>query len=285
MYKNILIFMAGMCLFLTSCHSDYLHIDYSVHNGAVSSISDSNSIAFVVSKLAYLPAEGISRFPDGGTPDYLIEDVSLYVFNQSTHHLRQIVNFNDLVDVIGPSAGRWKSQLIFEDSLVYYKISPTLKWDFIASWKNNSRDSTQLLKIKNKYSHCYSIDLRTNKIEKANEDTFNSRFEKFKSKQKISLSELNKLLNNIPLSDWGLSVQKILPKTEEDYINETIYLKNDSKVTRRAVVEQIISKLSEKEIKSILQKMDEHKNSLEGLEKTEYEMYSKDTYACIKRLL
>ncbi|MCK5371281.1 MAG: hypothetical protein KAQ62_22125, partial [Cyclobacteriaceae bacterium] len=69
------------------------------------------------------------------------------------------------------------------------------------------------------------------------------------------------------------------------YIEETIYLKSDGQTTRRAVIEQIISRLDKQEIKTLLNEMNDYANGLEGLEKTEYEYYSKETYDGIQELL
>ena len=95
---------------------------------------------------------------------------------------------------------------------------------------------------------------------------------------------LNIKLDDVPLSYLGLVIQDIYPKTDKQYVRETIYLDIPA-TTRRAVVEQIISKMDKQEIKAILNKMDEYKISLEGLEKTEYEIYSKETYESIQELL
>jgi hypothetical protein len=83
----------------------------------------------------------------------------------------------------------------------------------------------------------------------------------------------------------GLQIMNIYPKSQEKYIEETIYLKNESALSRRAVVEQFVSKLSKHEIKLLLKKMDIYKNSLDGYEKIKYEEYSKETYKQIQALL
>ena len=114
---------------------------------------------------------------------------------------------------------------------------------------------------------------------------FISYYQKHKEANKVDFTFLSNKLSEIPLAEWGLVVKDIYPKSDEDYIEETIYLYNSSPTTRRAVVEQIITKLPKEKIKNLLKKMDEYKNSLEGLEKTEYEVYSKDTYDWIKELL
>jgi hypothetical protein len=76
-----------------------------------------------------------------------------------------------------------------------------------------------------------------------------------------------------------LDIMKINPKPENSYVEETIYLKNGSPITRRAGIEQIISKLSKDKIRELIDEMDTYKKSLEGIELTEYEIYSKDISA------
>jgi len=285
MSKITLIIMAVMLIFLTSCHSDYLHLNYTAHHGAVYNQADSSKIAFVASKSAYRQAEGISRFPDGGIPDYLVQDVSLYVLDTKTKTLDKLIDFNDLVDLIGLSATRWKSEIVFKDTMIYYKILPVSDWNLIANWKKNAKDSINIYALKNKFSKCYSISINRKTITVIDSTSFYSLNQKNKEIQQNSLTELNKNLSNIPLADWNLIIQEIYQKSDEEYIEETIYLKNDSKTSRRAVIEQIISKIDKQEIKTLLNKMEEYKNSLEGLEKTEYEIYSKETYKSIQELL
>lgn len=68
-------------------------------------------------------------------------------------------------------------------------------------------------------------------------------------------------LKQLPLSELGLVVQDIYPKTDKDYIKETIFLKNTSSLTRQAVIEQIISKLSKQKIKGLLREMEKYQNN------------------------
>ena len=79
--------------------------------------------------------------------------------------------------------------------------------------------------------------------------------------------------------------QDIYSKSDKDYIKETIFLKNTSSLSRQAVIEQIIAKQSKQKIKGLLREMEEYKNSLDGSEKTEYEIHSEDVYKKIKALL
>ena len=137
------------------------------------------------------------------------------------------------------------------------------------------------LLVKKKYEKCYSININTNEVSMVDTVMFNTLYRKYYKKKDVDLSGLKK----IPLAQFGLLIQDIYPKPDKKYIEETIYLKNKSKISKRAVVEQIISKLDKIEIKALLKKMDDYRNSLEGLEKKEYEIYSEETYKRIQALL
>jgi hypothetical protein len=260
-------------------------MNYTVHHGAVYNCTDSEQIAFIASKLAYRQAEGISRLPDGGSPDYLVNEVGLYFLNDETKQINKLCDFNDLVGLIGPSRSNWKSEIVFKDSVIYYQIQPVSDWGLIAKWKKESQDLARISELKKKYSKCYALNVFTKKTFLVDTTYFYSLCKGDKDSYKISLTALNKKLQEIPLADWGLIVQEVYPKSDEEYIEETIYLKNGSKTTRRAVIEQIISKMNKEEINTLLNKMDTFKNKLEGLEKTEYEIYSEDTYQRIQDLL
>lgn len=280
--RRILSFLA-LCSFLFSagCHSEYVSLNYSIHHGTCWN-SDKTKIAFILSKCAYRSATGISRFPDGGLPEYLVRDVALYIYNTGDKSVSRAVEFNDLTKLIGHSRSSWKTKIAYTDSRVYYEVSPLMEWDWYLKLKSSADKRNMIEDLRKKYSRPYVFNEKTGKITEADASLFQSLIKKTR---KASLTELSKKLAGLPLIELGLDIKKIKPKTDEEYIAETIYLKNDSSMARRAVVEQIISKLSKSEIKILLKKMDEHKNGLEGLEKTQYEIYSKDTYNAVKELL
>ncbi len=279
-----IILLLGIVLILTSCHSEYVNLDYDIHRGAVWN-DQHNKIAFVASKKAFRSATGISKFPDGGTPDYLLENMGLYLFNSENQELTKLIDFNDLVDWLGASRSKWNVKIAFTDSLIYYNILPVSDWDLYLSWAKTAEDSSMIYSLKEKYSKTYLFNVITKNVSETDSALFLSLYQKSKEANKISLTDLNQKLLEVPLAEWGLVVNDIYPKTDEDYIEETIYLYNESAITRRAVIEQIISKMSKEEIKAMLKKMDEYKSSLEGLEKTEYEIYSEETYKSIQKLL
>lgn len=271
----------GVLLLLTSCYSDYLHLDYSLHHGACRNKEDTR-VAFIVSKCAYRPAKGIARFPDGGTPDYLLEETTLYIFDREKKEVKKLVDFDDLSEFLGCQRSSWKSKLTYADSLVYYSVSPVMEWQWYMKEADTHQDSQRIPILREKYSRPFVLNEKAMKIAHTDSSSFVSAYQK---DQEVDFTKFNHQLKEVPLSELGLVVKDIYPKSDKDYIKETIFLKNTSSLSRQAVIEQIISKQSKQKIKGLLREMEEYKNSLEGSEKTEYESHSEDVYKEIKALL
>jgi len=252
---------------LLSCHSEYLSLDYSIHYGACKS-ADSSFAVFALTTKAYRQATGISRFPDGGIPDYIISDMGLYYLDMKLRSLEKIVELKDFASFIGSSRSLWKTYLNISGDSVMYQVQPVTDWEKYEKWKE-------------KFQKVYIYNISTKEITESSELTEVVCPES----QKMSITDISRILKEIPLSEMGFVLKDIYSKKDEEYIDETIYRKNNSSLTRRAVVEQIISKLSKEEMSGLLIKMDEYRNSLEGLERTEYDLYSKDIYERIKDLL
>lgn len=274
---------SGIVFILSSCHSEYVCLDYDVHFGSVSN-NDTTNVVFVTSKTAYKSASGISAFPDGGISDYLIQNMGLYIFNLENQKLTQLVEFNDLAEWLGASLSNWNVKIAFYDSVVYYNINPVTEWNWYLNKARSGRDTLFILSFKEKYNKAYSFNIYGEKGVEIDTASFLDIYQNCIETNKYNLTDLNKKLSEVPLADWGLVIKDIFPKPDKDYIEETIYLQNGSAKTRQAVIEQIIAKMDKREIKYLLEKMDEYKNSLEGLKKTEYEVYSKDTYESIRAL-
>jgi hypothetical protein len=275
--------LMGVVLIFISCHSKYVYFDYEIHHGPMWN-NEHTSVVFVASKTAFRSATGIARVPDGGIANYLLKNVTLYLFNTENHNLTPLVDFNDLTNWLGTSCSNWIVKIAFPDSVIFYNILPVMKWDWYIKQAKTTADSLLICSLKEKYTRVYSFNINEKRVVEIDSTLFLSLYQNCIEANKADLTELNKKLSEIPLSDWGLVVKDIYPKPDKDYIIETIYLRNNSPLTRRAVVEQIIAKMSKQEIKDLLLKMDEYKNSLDGLEKTEYEIYSKDIYERIQRL-
>lgn len=269
---------------LSGCYSEYLSIDYTVHHGAVWN-NDKSCVTFVASKIAYRNAKGITRFPDGGIPQYLLEDMGLYIFNIKDSSLAELVNFNDLVNWQSTSRSLWSVNLVFNDTVIYYQITPVTDWNWFIT-KTSSEDRLKQIKsLKQKYNKPYMYNLNTGSVQESDTSLFREKYQENIVNHKADLSHLNKILKKVALSEWGLKVQEIYPKKEKEYIKETIYRYNECAESRRAVVEQIIAKKNKQEIEKLLEKMDKYRNSLEGLERMQYDLYTKETYDQIKTLL
>ena len=280
----IKILTISMAFLFTSCHSGYLSIGYQVYPGAVWD-NKHTKVAFIASKTAYRSAKGITRFPDGGIPRYLFSDVGLYVFDYENKILDELISFNELAGWLGPYSSKWDVKLVLTDTMVYYLLSPVPDWDWQIGQARTPEKLQHITSLKERYKQAYAFDMHTKNDKVIDFTEFNNLFSESKDVYSCDLTLLNKQLSEIPLIDWGLKPDEIYPKSDRKYIEETIYLRNPSSQTRRAVIEQIIAKLSKVEIELLLKKMDDYKDSLEGLKKTEYELYSKDTYEQIKALL
>ncbi len=282
--KICTLFIAGAMagLLLASCHSEYLHIDYKLHHNPCY-LADSSRVACIISTRAYLPPKGISRFPDGGQPEYLHENTALFVVTPGKDSISRIVEFHDLTTLTGSYRTSWKTRLACSDSLIFYYVNPVSDWDFILSHAaKDQKDTAKILSLKKKYNNYYACNLSGTKILTVDSVSFMDRYNKRKT---AGFSYVNNALKHIPLADLCLRIQDIHPKTEKQYIKETIYLKNNSATTRRAVVEQIISNMDRNEIKELLKKMEQHEKSLSGNEKTSYKRNSKKLYTQIRDLL
>ncbi len=280
--KVLRIVLAGSLLFTTSCYSEYVHLDYGLHHGACRN-GDHTRVACIISKRAYRPAKGIARFPDGGIPKYLLEEVSLYVYDSRDRSLREAVSFQDLTDYAGSYRSSWKSRLAYEGSLVYYRVTPVEGWDRHLEYAAETKaDSQRISALREKYGKPYAFNEKTKEITPVDTAVFRAVCRKEKE---VDYMEFHRRLSEVPLSEMGLVIQDIYPKTDREYIRETIYCRNGSAVSRRAVVEQIISKLGRDEIRELLNEMDAYKNSLEGIQKSSYERCSKNVYERMQTLL
>jgi hypothetical protein len=256
--KYLFVLLSGVTLLLTSCYSNYVHLKSDVeywHPNPVYQYADSNKIAFVSTQGAYLRATGISAFPDGGQVKYIFKKTGLYVFDIKNNQLTQLKDLTDSNEL--PYYVKNRSELLFIDNLVYFYSKVQIL---------NVEDAKDHSLLKQKHEKCYSINISTKETNLVDTAKFNSLHRKY-YKKGVDLSGLKKL----PLAEFGLVIQDIYPKSDEDYIEETIYLTSDGQTTRRAVIEQIISKLDKKKIKLLLKKMDDHSKGLEGYEKSKYD--------------
>jgi hypothetical protein len=272
--KKIFLLMAAMLISLISCHSNYVYLNYemSKYPYPVYKQNDSSKIAFISTQKAYRKAIGILAFPDGGQSKVIYNKTELCIIDKKNGKLTHLMEISSAPYLVT------HTKLAFIDDFVYYNCEIDT---------SKSIDSTRVISIRKKYVKCFSININKKKINQIDTAEFNTLLKK--NKFKCNLSVLAKELKKIPLAELGLVIQDIYPKSDKAYIEELIYAKSSGSVSTRAIIEQIISKLDKQEIKAILNKMDEYKNSLDGwdevYEKGKYEYYLEETSKAIKELL
>lgn len=280
--KSIYLIIAGFLFLMSSCYSDYVQLKLDTFHGA-SWNHTHEKVSFVASGYAYQNAKGISAFPDGGTPRELYHDVGLYILDTASLELTKLVNFNDLIDVL---KDRWTVKLVYTDTVLYYKVTPITNWELYFKWADTEQDSIRIDALKDKYQNLFGIELETYLTDVYQITSFDSLAKENYQQHKADLTELNMILSELPVAQWGLKLQAIKSKPESEYIHDLIYVaKGASALTKRAIIEQIVASREEEEIRKIIRKMDKHQKDLEGLKKKEYELYSKESYELIKKLL
>ncbi len=276
-----LVSLLGLFL-LTGCsYSNYLHMNYQVHHSPVWN-QDSTTLAFVLSTRAWLPAKGLSRFPDGGMPKNLYKEVALYSYDTIHKQLSKISTFPGLTELLGSHRSNWSSRLYFHNNRLYYQIAPLMDWQWYIKHANTEEEKREIENLETKYAQPFYYDQGTQSIEKSDTSTFQSIYVK-PSKSPWHATKV--ALMKMPLSSIGLDVQTIYPKSDDAYIEETLLLQNPSPVTRRAVAEQIMTKQSKELIHSYISRIDKQIADLEGTEKLNYERRIEPIYQLLQGML
>ena len=278
---KLFLILLGIALLLTSCYTEHVCLDYKVYPGAEWT-TEKTQIVFAASKKVYHQPKGVTKFPDGGQPDYLKQELTIYTFDTVKKKISPLINLNDLVPLFGNSPSKLKIKFACTDSLLYCQVQPITEWKYYLKWARTARDSLIIQELKQKYAAPILVNHQSGKPVnlEAKREIFNDI-----PMQPANLTRLNALLKEVPLSDWGLLIKEYDLRSDEMLIDEVIFLLNPCFTSRRAIIEQIISKLNKEEIKNLLLKMEKHQQQLEGIEKKEYELYSKETYEKIKELL
>jgi hypothetical protein len=257
---------------LSSCrYSNNISLGVSFSE-VVSDFTDSTKIAFISSQKAYRSAVGLAAFPDGGQSKYVYKANGLYVFDGGEDAL---IYLKDLTKPINPPwYARPNPRLVLKDNLLYYNCTLNIL---------KSIDSLELIAIKKVFVECFSIDINTKKISPVDTLLFNELYSKYRISPAIGM--LNRAKAH-PLAEWGLILNEIYPKTDKQYIEYLIYGKNGGNAeTNRAIIEQIVATKSKEEIKDIMRRMEDYKNSLEGYDKAKYEIGMEDAFKNIRKLL
>jgi len=264
---STLVSLMGVLL-LTGCsYSNHLHMGYQVHHSPVWN-TDSTAIAFVLSTRAYLPAKGLSRFPDGGISKYLHKEVALYIYDTLQQQIIKVAAFPHLTELLGSYRSNWNSRLFFDDQHLYFHMAPLMEWQWYLKQADTEEQGERIKKLEQNYQQAFRYRLTTSILEPVDTITFQANYEQPPTS---AWATTKKILETIPLSTIGLEVQKIYPKTDKAYIQETLLLKNSSPTTRRAVLEQIFATQSREAINAYIKQIDQQKEKLEGTDKINYE--------------
>jgi len=269
--KSKCFYLLGLLLILTSCHTKYVSLDYKIKHGAMWN-NEQTQIAFFVSKKAYRAPKGIARFPDGGISKTVFNEVSLYLFDPENKILSEALTFDSF-----PSAESIK--IAFTDSLIYYFF--VMDWEYHLYFAKTEADSQRVFDSKEKYAMPFVFNKNSRELNNVDTFTFST---VYREEKKVDYMTLHNQVSEMPLSELGMIIQEIYPKPDKEYINDFLSSEGNH-LTRRAIAEQIISKLSKEEIRDILKKLDDYKNSLEGFEKEQFEFFSADRYELLKKLL
>ncbi|NOX33082.1 MAG: hypothetical protein GXP56_05000 [Deltaproteobacteria bacterium] len=259
------VLLAGVSLFLTSCHSKYLTVNIEICRSPVWN-NKKTAVAFMVTKMAYRRAGGIASLPDGGMSKIEYQDVSLYYFNLQDKQLIKVDDFNDITKWITAWRSNYDGDIAFQGPLIYYKIKPNM-------WKldkfKTGPDSLKVHSVIERYNKSYAYDINTHNIRAADSLIFNEVFNKTKNSNKVAYEKLDSLLKEVALKDWGIVLKDIYPQSNQDYIDHIIY-NQGTPYTRQAIMEQIIPGLSKKKIKNILEEMDNYKKKLDKKDNSSY---------------
>ncbi|MFP4489018.1 MAG: hypothetical protein ACLFN1_06910 [Bacteroidales bacterium] len=262
----------SLSLLMASCYSEYLSLDYKIMHGATWN-DDHSKIASFITKKAYRRPEGIARFPDGGISKTLYSEAGLYIFEPESKKIHQALAFEDL-----PSES---IRLAYTDSLVYYAFS--IDWEYRLYFAKTEEDTLKEYRLKEKYARPFVFNERTGEVSNVDTSVFLNVYEK---DNEVDYMTLARQISEVPPSELGLVLRDIYPKPDREYIDDFIYSSDGgSHLTKRAIAEQVISRLDKDEIRDIIERIDRHKNSLEGYERKSFERNSEDKYELLKELL
>ncbi|HRW20410.1 MAG TPA: hypothetical protein P5509_00420 [Bacteroidales bacterium] len=271
MSKWVLVLFVLIAYAFTSCYSEYLHLDYKVIDIAKVDTTN-NLIPFTASTKAFRKAKGIAAFPDGGVSKYIMDDCNLWLLDKKAKTLTRLVSLYKLY--AGISSVPFSTEIVFNDSLVFFRIIPFTKYLKIDSSNNNYLPKA------------YCANIRNRNVSEIDTILFMQYYKIDTSREFLELNQLKEMLSEFELKEWGFILEDLYPKSDKNYIDDFIYVaKGGNQLTRRAIVEQIIATKSKNEIEAIITKMDEYKNSLSGYKKDEYMYCTEESYYLIKRLL
>ena len=269
-----LILILGTVFLLASCYSEYPKFSINVLRDNRLS-KDSSYVSFILFSSAKKSAEGLYAFPDGGQPEILYKNASLFSFDLNKDELSKIHDFGNILY----SSGRWKSEISYRDSLLILTIAPISGWQ----WELDNNSNKNFPSLEARMNRIFVFHRLGRSIQLSDTAGVLFRHENDGGKKRKFIS-LKKRLASIPVLKWGLDVRKIDKRRESQYIGAVIEL-NGNELYRMAIMEQIIENKDCDDIRSVLDEMQKRKNKLTRYEKTSYEIYSKEEIEKLRAIL
>jgi len=265
--KGLLIFfLITAAVTANSCYSDEINMKTDAHYSATYS-TDSTHVYFVAQTRAWQAAKGLSAMPDGGKPKELFKDVSLYSYDIQTGNLIRLLEMGQLPY----SPVRWKFMIIPQGNEISFSLEP------LSGWEKEIEYNPEMVTIRNNLDHVFLIS------DKGEVTTGASHFPA-ENIRKTELSALHRHINDLPLSSFGLILEKICPAGEKRYISDLVSLSNTSSY-RRAVIEQVVAGKDKNTIRSILEKMTGSIEELSGASREEMKIKEKKNLELLKGML
>ncbi len=284
--KTATIISVLFLLVLSSCHSKDFKISRDFSK-VFAWNSDSTAFAFTAITKIYRSPEGIATFPDGGRIKLELYDVALYYYDIKNKTLNRIVDFNDILPLYWKDRYYWSTRILFNDSLIYYKIDTPNKDDirWVRDRMHDDKDSMKLDQIIHKVSKTYVYNIRRHTIHSTDVLLSKAEWVKFDSEKAKKLRK--RCLEKIPCADWCINIQKQFRQSKEIYI-DYIVERIGSKISRKCIWEQIAPSFNKEDVKNIIEKMEKYQTKLykefknnddgpyqESLKRSRYENYTR----------
>jgi len=284
--KTAAIISVVFLLLLSSCHSKDFKISREFSK-VYAWNRDSTAFAFTAINKIYRSPEGIAKFPDGGKIKIEYYDVALYYYDIKNKTLNRIVDFNDILPLYWKDRYYWSTKILFNDSLIYYKIDTPdkdeIRW--ARDRTNDDKESMKLDQIINKVSKIHTYNIRMHTINSLDFLPSNVEWAKFNSDKAKKLRK--RCLEKIPCADWGINIQKQFQQSKDIYI-DYIVEGMGSDISRKCIWEQIAPSFNKDDVKNIIVKMEDYKTKLyeefknnddgpyqKSLKKSRYENYTR----------
>ncbi len=97
--------------------------------------------------------------------------------------------------------------------------------------------------------------------------------------------DLADLLEYIPFKKFAIDINEYCHKNKKQWLKGIIEMKGDNFGYRKAVLEELYNTMDEKDLQTLLKRMDNYKEQLKSYEKLKYEVYSKKTIDFINYLI